>query len=144
TSELERRLPAELDDDASGPLALEHREHGLRVERLEVEAVGRVVVRRDRLRVAVDHDGLVPQRAEALRRVYAAVVELDALPDPVRARSEDDDGPARLRPILVDLAPGRVEVVGVRLDLAGARVDAPVDGLDPPRSTPRPDGILAR
>ena len=63
----------------------------LDVERLEVEPVGRVVVGRDRLGVAVDHDRLVAERAEALRGVDAAVVELDPLADPVRAGAEDDD-----------------------------------------------------
>ena len=38
-----------------GLLALDHREHVLERERLEVEAVGGVVVGRDGLRVAVDH-----------------------------------------------------------------------------------------
>ena len=61
------------------------------VERLEVEAVGRVVVGRNRLRVAVDHHRLVAERPERLHGVHAAVVELDALADPVRARAENDD-----------------------------------------------------
>ena len=109
--ELERRLAAELDADADRLLALEHREHRLLVERLEVEPVGRVVVGRDGLRVAVDHHRLVPLRAEALRGVDAAVVELDPLADPVRAAAEDHDRPARLRRRLVELAARRVEVV---------------------------------
>ena len=89
--ELERRLAAELDHDALGLLALEHGEHRRLVERLEVEAVRGVVVGRDRLRVAVDHHRLVAERAEGLHGVHAAVVELDALADPVRAGAEDDD-----------------------------------------------------
>ena len=95
--ELERRLAAELDADADRLLALEHGEHGLLVERLEVEPVGGVVVGRDGLRVAVDHHRLVALRAEALRGVDAAVVELDPLPDPVRAAAEDHDRAARAR-----------------------------------------------
>ena len=85
--ELQRRLAAELDDDAVRLLALADGEHRGGVERLEVEAVARVVVGRDRLGVAVDHHGLVAERAERLRRVDAAVVELDALADAVRAAS---------------------------------------------------------
>ena len=81
-------------------------------ERLEVEAVGCVVVRRDGLRIAVDHHGLVAERAEPLRSVHAAVVELDALPDPVRPRAEDDDTRLRAeRRRLVNLAVGGVVVV---------------------------------
>ena len=60
-------------------------------ERLEVEAVGRVVVGRDRLRVAVDHHGLVAELAVRPRRVHAAVVELDPLADPVGPGAEDHD-----------------------------------------------------
>ena len=60
-------------------------------QRLEVEPVGGVVVGGDGLRVAVDHHRLVAERAERLGGVDAAVVELDPLADPVRARAEDDD-----------------------------------------------------
>ena len=83
--ELERRLAAELDHDAVGLLPLADREHRLGVERLEVEPVGRVVVGRDRLGVAVDHHRLVAELAVGRDGVDAAVVELDPLPDPVRA-----------------------------------------------------------
>ena len=122
--ELEGRLAAELDADADRLLPLEHCEHRLLVERLEVQPVGGVVVGRHGLGVAVDHHGLVALRAEALGRVDAAVVELDSLADPVRAAAEDHDRAARLGWELVALAAGRVEVVRGRLDLSGARVDA--------------------
>ena len=66
-------------------------EHVLERQRLEVEPVGGVVVGGDGLGVAVDHDRLEARAALALaerhRGVDAGVVELDALPDPVRARS---------------------------------------------------------
>ena len=124
--ELERRLASELGDDADRLLAIADGEDFLRRERLEVEPVGGVVVGRDRLRVAVDHDRLEPEGAEGLRGVHAAVVELDALSDPVRARPEDDHaGRIRIRQALVRLAPGGVEVVRPGLHLAGAGVDAP-------------------
>ena len=80
-----------------GLLAIADGEHLLRRERLEVEPVGGVVVGGDGLRVAVDHDRLVPERAERLRGVDAAVVELDPLADPVRPRAEDDDPRLRRR-----------------------------------------------
>ena len=60
--ELQRRLPAELDDHAEQLalllLAPEDLEHVLGGQRLEIEPVGGVVVGRDRLRVAIDHDRL--------------------------------------------------------------------------------------
>src|SRR5581483_499083 len=119
----ERGLAAELDADADRALALEDGEHGLLVERLEVEAVARVVVGRHGLGVAVDHHRLESLRAEAARGVDAAVVELDSLADPVRAAAEDDDAAPRLRRLLVALAARRVEVARRGRDLPGARVD---------------------
>ena len=59
----ERGLAAELHDDAGHRagllLGVHDLEHVLERQRLEVEPVGGVVVGGDRLRVAVDHDGLV-------------------------------------------------------------------------------------
>ncbi len=121
--EPQRCLAAELDDDSDGLLALDHLEHVLDGERLEVEPVGRVGVGRDRLRVAVDHDRVVAERAERLDGADAAVVELDALSDPVRPGAEDDDGRPRRRLELVLLLVGRVEVRRLGLDLGGAAVD---------------------
>ena len=70
--ELERRLPAELDDHAeqlaARRLDMEDLEHVLGRQRLEIEAVGRVVVGRHRLRVAVDHDRLEPGLVERVSR----------------------------------------------------------------------------
>ena len=102
----ERGLPAELHDhpDHAGPagrpaggvLGVPDLQHVLEGQRLEVEPVGGVVVGGDRLRVAVDHDGLVAGRAQRHHRVHAGVVELDALPDPVRPGAEDQHlGPVR-------------------------------------------------
>jgi hypothetical protein len=91
--ELQGGLPAELDEHAGrrgraagGCLGVVDLEDVLEGERLEVQPVGGVVVGRDRLGVAVDHDGLVAGLAQGVDRVDAAVVELDALPDAVRAR----------------------------------------------------------
>ena len=83
--ELQRRLTAELRDDADRPLTVADRKHLLDAERLEVEPVGGVVVGRDRLGVAVHHHGLVAELPESLRGVDAAVVEFDSLADPVGA-----------------------------------------------------------
>ena len=125
--QFQRGLAAELDRDAVRPLPFAHREHLFQPERLEVEPVRCVVVGGDRLRVAVDHHGFVAEPAEALRRVHAAVVELDSLADAVRAGAEDDDpGFFAVRRRLVGLAPGRVVVRRGGLHLSGARVDTTV------------------
>ena len=93
----QRRLPAELHDHAVRPLHGDDLEHVLEGQRLEVEPVAGVVVRRDGLGVAVHHDRLDARLAQREGRVHAAVVELDALPDPVRPAAEDHDLAARRR-----------------------------------------------
>ena len=140
--ELERRLAAELDDHPLGLLDLEHGEHVGDRQGLEVEAIGGVVIGRHRLRVAVHHHRVAARLADGHRRVHAAVVELDALPDPVRARAEDDDGLAG-RARLVLLAPRRVEVVRAGLDFGRAGVHAPVDRPDAPAQPRRANLRLA-
>ena len=65
-------------------------QHVLERDRLEIQAVGRIVVGRHGLRIAVDHDRLVAVFAQCQRRVHAAIVELDALADAVGAAAEHD------------------------------------------------------
>ena len=60
-------------------------------ERLEEEQIARVVIGGDRLRVGVDHHRLEAQLLHRERGLHAAVVELDPLPDAVRAAADDDD-----------------------------------------------------
>ena len=72
-------------------LDAEDLEDVLEGQRLEVEAVGGVVVGGDGLGVAVDHDGLEAGLGQREAGVAAAVVELDALADAVGAAAEDDD-----------------------------------------------------
>ena len=93
--ELQRGLAAELHDHAvqRAVLLLDAQDlhHVLEGQRLEIEPVRGVVVGRHRLGVAVDHDRLVARVGQREAGVAAAVVELDPLPDPVRAAAEDDD-----------------------------------------------------
>ena len=132
--ELERRLAAELHDDAVqravAALGVDDLQHVLGGERLEIEAIRGVVVGRHRLRIAVDHDGLVADVVQRERRVAAAVVELDALADAVRPAAEDDHlllvggrglagrGAGERRLV------GRIHVGGGRGELGRAGVDA--------------------
>ena len=113
--------------DTSAPadaLLVEHRHHVLERERLEVQAVGRVVVGRDGLGVAVDHHRLEALLAEREGGVTAAVVELDPLPDAVRPAAEDDDLLLRVRIRLAERLVRPVHVRRERLELRRARVDA--------------------
>ena len=70
--ELQRRLAAELHDHAleepTLALLVENGQHVLGGQRLEIEPVRGVVVGRDGLRIAVDHDRLVTRRAAARTR----------------------------------------------------------------------------
>ena len=126
--ELQRRLAAERHDDAAQVARSAARRSMMastssRGDRLEVQPVGRVVVGRHGLGVAVDHDRLEAGVAQRERGVHAAVVELDPLPDAVRARAEDD----HLRPVagahLVLVLVGRVVVRRLGRELRRARVD---------------------
>ena len=121
-------------------------EHVLGGQRLEIEPVGGVVVGRDGLRVAVDHDRLVAGVGEREAGVAAAIVELDALADAVRPAAEDDHLLAVARLGLVGERAGeghlvgRVHVGGRRGELGGAGVDALEDRVDAERArgAPRP------
>ena len=100
--QLQRRLPAELHDARRRrrrPSCSRSMigDHVLERQRLEVQPVDGVVVGRHRLRVAVDHHRLEALLAQREGGVTAAVVELDALADAVRAAAEDDDLRARRR-----------------------------------------------
>ena len=94
----------------------------LKGERLKVEAVRGVVVGRNGLGIAVDHDRLVAI-LERERGVDARVVELDALADAVGARSQDDDRFPRPRLDLVLNVVTAVVIRRARLELGGACVD---------------------
>ncbi len=92
---VQRRLPAELHDDAdlgsARALVLVDGHHVFEGERLEVEAVAGVVVGGNRLGIAVHHHGFVAVFVQGEGGMAAAVVELNSLPDAVRPAAEDDD-----------------------------------------------------
>ena len=87
--QLKRGLAAERHHDAVGALNIDNVHDVLVGERLKVQAVGRVIVGRDGLGIAVDHDGLEAAGRQRVARVHAAVIELDALADTVGAGAQD-------------------------------------------------------
>ncbi|MCY1399195.1 hypothetical protein D9M71_142460 [compost metagenome] len=129
-AELQRGLAAVLDDHALGLLDADDFQHVFQGHRLEVEAVGSVVVGGDGFRVAVDHDGLVAVFTHRQRGMYAAIVELDALADTVGAAAEDHDLVAGRRVGLALFLVGRVHVGGVGGEFGGAGVHALEDRQD--------------
>ena len=131
--EVQRRLSTKLHDYAVGLDAVGDVEHVLAGERLEEEHVARVVVGTHGLGVRVDHHALDPHLTEREARVAAAIVELDALPDPVGATTKDHHAfPAWLfRPGFVLVLPRGVVVGRLGLELGGTGVDRLVGGEDP-------------
>ncbi len=93
--QLQRRLPAELHDDAGKHalrlLGVDDFQHVFAGERLEIEPVGGVVIGRHGFRIAVDHDGFETLRRQRESRMAAAIVEFDALADAVWSAAENDD-----------------------------------------------------
>ena len=85
--DVQRRLPTELDDDPLRLLLVIYGQHVLHRQGLEIKLVGGVVIRGDRLGVAVHHDGLVAFLPDREGRVDTAVIELDPLSDAVRSAS---------------------------------------------------------
>ena len=130
-SKLERRLAAVLHDHADRLFLVHDLQHVFERDGLEVQAVGGVVVGGHGLRVAVDHDGFIAVFAHGKRGMHAAVVELDALTDAVRATAQHHDllvagrcgfalrGGAVRRSLV-----GRVQVCRVGGELCGTGVHA--------------------
>ena len=87
--QLKRSLAAERHHDAVGSLNVDNVHDVLVGERLKVQTVGRVIVGRDGLGIAVDHDGLKAAGRQRVARVHTAVIELDTLANAVGAGAQD-------------------------------------------------------
>ena len=85
-----RRLTAEACNDACFPLVAENVHDVLRRERLKIELVGGLVVRRDGFGVVVYDDGFKISAADGLDGVDGGIVELHALPDADGTCAEHD------------------------------------------------------
>ena len=89
--ELQRRLPAVLDDHAVWLFNMDDLQHIFQRQRLKIQAIRGVVIGRDRLGIAVDHDRLIAGLAHGKGRLHAAVIKLNALTDPVGAAAQHHD-----------------------------------------------------
>src|ERR1700756_2950771 len=103
----------------------------LQSERLEVQAITGVVIGGDGFRIAVDHHRLIAIFTQRERRMAAAVIKLNPLPDTVRTTAQDDDLLFLRRRRLVFLLVSRVEIRSVAFEFRSARVHAFIDRRDP-------------
>ena len=144
----ERRLAAQLADHAGNrsrrSLRVDDLEDVFERQGFEVEPVAGVVVGRDGLGVAVDHDRLVARLAQGLRGVDARVVELDPLADPVGPTAEDDHGLLRARRDLGLLVVRAVVVGSGRGELGRTGVHRLVDRAHPERVPDPAYDVLAQ
>ncbi len=122
--QIERGLPAELDDDAGRLFALDHVQDVFQGERFEVQAVGGVVIGGDRLGVAVEHDRLIAQRFERKRRLAAAVIEFDPLADAIWPAAQNQDLMRAAGTGLVLLFVGAVQIGRLGLEFGRAGIHA--------------------
>ena len=76
---LQRRLATERHHNAVGLLDIDDVHDVFVGERLEIQAVARVVIGGHGFGVAVHHDGFVAGLVQRVARMHAAVVELNAL-----------------------------------------------------------------
>ena len=123
-------MTAELDDDAEHRITAEHVAHPLEVERLEIESCGCVEIGADRLRIAIDEHAVDASRLQRRRRMNAAVVELDALADPNRPRTDYRNGGVAAADDLILIFVGCVVIGRDRCELGGARINLAEGRLD--------------
>ncbi len=126
-----RGLPAELHNHPFRVFVLHYVQYVLEGERLEVQPVRSVKVGAHGLRVVVYHDALYPHLAERERRVAAAVVEFDPLPDPYGPAADYHNLPSCGRHALVLAFISRIVIGRPRLELRSAGVHHLVDGHNP-------------
>ena len=129
--QIQRGLPPQLHDHPPARLVLINVHHILERQRLEVQPVTRVIIRRHRLRIRIHHDRLKPHLLQRKRRMHTAVVKLNPLTNPVRPAPQNHHLPPRRRPRLVLLTVRRIIIRRVRLELGRTRVHQPVRRHNP-------------
>ena len=126
-SQLQRRLAAELHHHPTkitrSALCRNNAEYILFCQRFEIQAVGGVVIRADGFGIAVHHDGFIAHVTKRQRGVHATIVELDPLPDSIRAAAEDHDLLTRSRSALALRLVGGIQVRCQGLEFRPAGVD---------------------
>ena len=91
TRELKRRLPAKLHNHAQGLFDMHDFQHVFQRQRLKIQTVGGVVIGGHGLRIAIDHNGFKTIFTQRQRRMHAAVIKLNALPNAVGPAAQHHD-----------------------------------------------------
>ena len=84
-------LPTKVNDDSPRLFFGKNVQNVFEEKRFEIQLIADVIIGAHRLRVAIDHDGLKALFSQSESRMDATVIELDPLPDPVRATAQNDD-----------------------------------------------------
>ena len=106
---------------------MEDFEHIFKRERLEVQPIAGVIVRRHCFRVAVDHDGFVAGFAQGQGRMNTRVVEFNALANAVGPTTQDQHGRLFTRFNFALLVIRGVVVRSLGFELSRTRVNRLVD-----------------
>ena len=128
--QIQRRLATKLHNHSFRFLDVDDVHHVFKRQRLEVETIGSVVIRRDCFRIAVDHDRFEARIAQRKRGMAAAIVKLDSLPDAIRAGTEDHDLAAICGRRFAFSFVRRIEIRRERFKLGAASVHAFVNRND--------------
>ncbi len=140
--QIQRGLPAELHDHAHGLFRFQDVQDVLERHGLEKQLVRDVIVGAHRFRVGIDHDALVTLFPQRKGGVHAAVVEFDALADPVRPAAQDHDfGFCRGSGLVLGLV-GGIVIGREGLEFGGAGVHELVNRQDALFKTPFADCVL--
>ena len=127
---VERCLTTELNDDPPGAFLFVNIKNVFKRERLEIELIAGVVVRRNRFRIRVHHDGFKPELFECKCGVHTAVIKLNPLPDSVGTTTENHDFLFVTLPGFVLNSVGGIVIRRVGLKLSGTSIDQSVGRND--------------
>src|SRR4029077_1946560 len=89
--EVQWSLSTELHDNALRLFLFDNSKNVFQREWFEVQAIGSIVVGRNRFWIAVHHDGFVAICMQSKAGVAAAEIEFDSLPDTIRATAQNHD-----------------------------------------------------
>src|SRR3989338_2226472 len=118
-----RGWPADRPAAALRLLLVDDIHHVFQRDRLEIQPVGRVIIGGNRLRVAINHDGLEAGLFQREGCVTATVIEFYPLPDAVGAAAQNHHFGPRRRFDLIFLFVGRIIIWRKGLKLRRTGVD---------------------